>query len=212
MQQKILKLSLISLISLPLFFSATSFTHAQFIEGQDYIRTPVAGKMIDPKKIEVREFFWYGCGFCNRLEPHLQSWIKTMPKDVTFVRTPAPLNPVWEASARGYYVSEALGIRKKTHLAMFHEIHDNGNRNFDQASQAKFFSRFGVPEAKFNHLYNSFPITAKVAEVKKLTMQYKLEGVPAVVVNGKYIVSGADARVTQVIDYLVEKERKALKK
>ncbi|MDQ9019957.1 thiol:disulfide interchange protein DsbA/DsbL [Acinetobacter sichuanensis] len=207
MQQKALKLSL---VSLPLFFSAT-FTHSQFVEGQDYIRTPVVGKTVDPKIIEVREFFWYGCGFCNRLEPHLQSWIKRMPSDVTFARTPAPLNPIWEVGARSYYVSEALGIRKKNHLAMFHEIHNKSNRNFDQASQAKFFTKFGIPEAKFNSLYNSFPITAKVAEAKKLTYQYQLEGVPAVVVNGKYIVSGADAKVTQVIDYLIEKERDTLK-
>ena len=197
----------ISLISIPLFF--TSFlTHAQFIEGQDYIRTPVVGKTVDPKKIEVHEFFWYGCGFCNRLEPHLQSWLKTMPKDVTFVRTPAPLNPVWEASARGYYVSEVLGIRKKTHLAMFHEVHDKGNRNFDQASQAKFFTKFGIPEAKFNKLYNSFPIATKVANAKQLTYQYQLQGVPAVVVNGKYIVSGDNDKVIQVIDYLIKEERK----
>lgn len=197
----------LSLIGISLLLSAGA-ANAQFVEGQDYVRTPVVGKTIDPKKIEVREFFWYGCGYCNRLEPHMQSWLKKIPKDVVFTRTPAPLNPVWESNARGYYISEALGIRKKTHLALFHEIHVNGNQIFDQASQAKFFARYGVPETKFNSMYKSFAITSKIAEARKLTQQYQLQGVPAVVVNGKYIVSGDNEKVTQVIDYLIKKERK----
>ncbi|EPF71547.1 thiol:disulfide interchange protein DsbA/DsbL [Acinetobacter rudis] len=184
---------------------------AQFIEGRDYVRTAVVGKTVDPKKIEVREFFWYGCGYCYRLEPHMQAWLKKMPADVVFARTPAPINPVWESNARGYYVAEALGIRQKTHLALFHEIHVKGDKIFDQASQAKFFTRYGVTEADFNKHFQSFAVSSKVAEAKQLTMQYKLQGVPAVVVNGKYIVNGADAKVTQVVDYLVEKERQALK-
>ena len=74
---------------------------------------------------------------------------------------------------------------------------------------AKFFVNYGVPEAKFNSMYNSFAITSKVAQAKKLAQQYQLSGVPAVVVNGKYVVQGQDATVTDVVSYLVEKERKA---
>lgn len=204
--------SLVSLSSIGFsLFMVSSPVKAQFIEGQDYVRTAVVGKTVDPKKIEVREFFWYGCGYCYRLEPHMQAWLKKMPSDVVFARTPAPINPVWESNARGYYVAEELGLRKKMHLALFHEIHVNGNKVFDQASQARFFSRYGVTEADFNKRFQSFAVSAKIAEAKKLTMQYKLQGVPAVVVNGKYIVNGADAKVTQVVDYLVEKERQALK-
>lgn len=91
---------------------------------------------------------------------------------------------------------------------MFHTIHDGRQQIFDQASQAKFFARYGVPEQKFNSKFNSFDITAKVAESNKLAQQYQLTGVPAVVVAGKYVVRGEDAKVTQVIDYLLEKERK----
>ncbi|WP_117080229.1 DsbA family protein, partial [Klebsiella pneumoniae] len=74
---------------------------------------------------------------------------------------------------------------------------------------AKFFTRYGVPEQKFNSTYNSFAVTAKVAESNKLAQQYQLTGVPAVVVNGKYVVQGEDGKVTQVLNYLIEKERKA---
>ena len=182
---------------------------ANFVAGKDYTVVANPGKTVAPKgKIEVREFFWYGCPHCFKLEPHMQTWLKQIPKDVYFLRTPAAMNPVWEQGARGYFVSEALGVRKKTHIPLFHTIHDGRQQIFDQASQAKFFARYGVPEQKFNSMFNSFPITAKVAESNKLAQQYQLTGVPAVVVAGKYVVQGEDAKVTQVIDFLLEKERK----
>ena len=118
------------------------------------------------------------------------------------------MNKVWEQNARGYYVSEALGVRKKTHIPLFHAVQE-GQQIFDQASQAQFFAKYGVPAAKFNSMYNSFPISAKVAESNKLAQQYQLSGVPAVVVNGKYVVQGEDGKVTQVVDYLINLERKA---
>jgi thiol:disulfide interchange protein DsbA len=138
----------------------------------------------------------------------MQTWLKKIPSDVYFLRTPASMNKVWEQGARGYYVSEALGVRKKTHIPLFHAIHDGGQQIFDQASQAKFFAAYGVPEAKFNSMFNSFIITSKVAESNKLAQQFQLTGVPAVVVNGKYVVQGENEKVTQVVDYLLAKERK----
>ncbi len=84
-------------------------------------RKPV--KVERPGKIEVREFFWYGCPHCFKLEPHMQAWLKQLPKDVRFVRTPAAMNPLWEQGARAYYASEALGVRQKAHLQLFHDIH-----------------------------------------------------------------------------------------
>ena len=204
-----MKKFLVSGIATALFaFSATTMA-ADFVAGTDYKVLDNPGKVEVPGKIEVREFFWYGCPHCFILEPHMQTWLKKMPKDVNFVRTPAAMNPVWEQNARGYYVSEALGVRKRSHLPLFHAIHEGNQQIFDQASQAKFFVKYGIPEAKFNSMYNSFAITSKVAQAKKLAQQYQLSGVPAVVVNGKYVVQGQDAKVTDVVSYLVEKERKA---
>ena len=204
-----MKKFLLSGLATALFaFSATTMA-ADFVAGTDYKVLDNPGKVEVPGKIEVREFFWYGCPHCFILEPHMQNWLKKMPKDVNFVRTPAAMNPVWEQNARGYYVSEALGVRKRSHLPLFHAIHEGNQQIFDQASQAKFFVKYGIPEAKFNSMYNSFAITSKVAQAKKLAQQYQLSGVPAVVVNGKYVVQGQDAKVTDVVSYLVEKERKA---
>ena len=188
-------------------FSANTMA-ADYVAGKDYTVIQNPGKSAVAGKIEVREFFWYGCPHCFKLEPYMQTWLKKMPKDIYFVRTPAAMNKVWEQNARGYYVSEALGVRKKTHIPLFHAVQE-GQQIFDQASQAQFFAKYGVPAAKFNSMYNSFPISAKVAESNKLAQQYQLTGVPAVVVNGKYVVQGDDGKVVKVVEYLLNKERKS---
>ncbi|TCM64344.1 thiol:disulfide interchange protein DsbA [Acinetobacter calcoaceticus] len=181
---------------------------ADYVAGKDYTVIQNPGKSEVAGKIEVREFFSYSCGHCFKLEPFLQTWLKKLPSDVHFVRTPAAMNKSWEISARGYYVSEAAGIRKSTHIPLFNAIHKDGQQIFDQASQAKFFSQYGLSQAKFNSMFDSFAISAKVAESNKLAQQYQLTGVPAVVVNGKYVVQGDPDQVPKVIDYLIEKERK----
>lgn len=204
-----MKKALLSSIAAGVLMAFSSAAMANFVAGKDYTVLSKPGKVDVPGKLEVREFFWYGCGHCFSLEPHMQSWLKKIPKDVNFVRTPAAMNPVWEQNARGYYVSEALGVRKRSHLPLFHAIHEKGQQIFDQKSQAQFFTRYGVPEAKFNSLYNSFAITAKVSQANKLAQQYQLTGVPAVVVNGKYVVQGDNGRVIEVVNFLLDKERKA---
>lgn len=180
---------------------------ADFVAGKDYtvLANPVQVEV--PGKIEVREFFWYGCPHCFKLEPHMQTWLKNMPKDVRFVRTPAAMNPVWEQGARAYYVSEALGVRQKTHLMLFHAIHEGQKPILEKAAFAKYFTQFGIPEAKFNSTYDSFPIASKIAQAQDLAKRYQLTGVPAVTVNGKYVIQGEDGKVTQVLNYLIEKER-----
>lgn len=181
---------------------------AEFVAGKDYTVVANPVKVEVPGKIEVREFFWYGCPHCFTLEPHMQAWLKELPKDVRFVRTPASMNPVWEQGARGYYVMEALGVRKNIHLPLFHAIHKEGKQIFSQAEQANYLALYGIPQEKFNSLFNSFAITGKVAQGNRLAQQYQLSGVPAVMVNGKYVVTGEDGKVTQVVNYLIQKERK----
>ncbi len=193
-----MKKLLLSGLATAVFAISGSALAANFVAGQDYIVVPTPVQVEVPGKIEVREFFWYGCGHCFKLEPHMQTWLKKLPKDVRFVRTPAAMNPVWEQAARAYYVSEALGVRKKTNQPIL-----------EQPALAKFYTQFGIPEAKFNSTYKSFAITSKIAQAQDLAKRYQLSGVPAVTVNGKYIVQGEDAKVTQVVDYLIEKERAA---
>ncbi len=185
---------------------------ANFVAGKDYKVLATAGQVEKAGMIEVREFFWYGCPHCFRLDPFVEEWRKTKPKDVNFVRTPAALNPTWEGSARGYYAVEMLGLVEQTHVPLFNTIHEKQAPIFDEEKLATFYQRFGVDSAKFHGLYNSFAITGKVSQAKSLAQKYQLEGVPAVVVNGKYVVSGENQKVIDVTNFLIAKERGTVKK
>ena len=187
--------------------SSISMAAEPFIAGKDYTVLSPAGTVEKAGMIEVREFFWYGCPHCYKLEPHINNWLKTKPANVNFVRTPAALNPVWEQNARGYYAVELMGMTEKVHGPLFTAIHTQNQRIFDQTGLASFYQKLGVDANRFNSLFNSFAVTGKVAQSKSLAMKYKLEGVPAVVVNAKYVVKGEDAKVVQVVNYLIAKER-----
>jgi len=176
------------------------------VEGKDY--TVLAAPTTPaPGAVEVREFFWYGCPHCYALEPAIASWLKSKPSGVNFARIPAALNPVWESSARGYYVAEQLGVLEASHAALFEAVHVRKERLFDQSSLATFYSRYGVKPENFNGLYNSFSVGAKVAQSRNLAIRYQLSGVPAVVVAGKYLVTGDNARVVEVVKALVAREQ-----
>ncbi len=187
-------------------FANMSVQAADYVAGKDY-------KVLDnPEKISgdaiiVREFFWYGCPHCYSLNPHMEKWAKTKDKDVAFFKTPAALNPVWESSARGFYAAQLLGYEDKTHDALFDGIHKDGKKLFDQASLANWYASQGVDKKKFNSLYNSFAVGTKIGRSQAGAKRYQLTGVPAVVVQGKYVVSGESAKVPKVVDFLVDKVR-----
>ncbi|MDO4699791.1 MAG: thiol:disulfide interchange protein DsbA/DsbL [Moraxella sp.] len=189
----------------------STISHANFVEGKDYkvLSNPekIAGDVI-----VVREFFWYGCPHCYTLEAHMQKWAKTRAKDVAFFRTPAAMNPVWEVSARGFYAAQLMGYEEKTHQALLDTIHkDNKRVDKSQQTLADWYASQGVDKNKFNSLYNSFAVTTKVERAKQGATRYQLTGVPAVVVHGKYVVSGEESKVTQVVDFLVNKVREEKK-
>lgn len=183
-----------------------------FVAGKDYTVLSNPGKVEKPGMIEVREFFWYGCPHCYRLEPYVASWLASKPANINFVRSPAAMNPVWEQNARGYYAVELMGLTNKVHKPLFDAIHQKNQRLFDQKSLANFYQGYGVDSNKFNAMFNSFAVSGKIAQSKQLAQAYQLDGVPALVVNGKYVVKGEDQKVIQVVNYLINKERAVVKK
>ena len=184
---------------------------ATFQAGKDYkvLDNP---ETITGSAIIVREFFWYGCPHCYNLNPYMEQWAKTKAKDVAFFKTPAALNPVWEANARGFYAAQLLGFENKTHDALFNAIQKDGKKLFDQDSLSKWYASQGVDAKKFNSLYNSFAVSTKVGRSKEGAMRYQLSGVPAVVVQGKYVVTGEGPEVVKTVNYLVDKVRAEKKK
>jgi len=191
---------------------------AQFLEGVEY--TLVNPQPVETgSKVEVREFFWYGCPHCFSLEPSVAKWLKTMPKNAQFVRTPAVFNEQWAVHARAYYAFEALGITTKMHNALFHALHVDKRPLNDANSIAAFVAEKGADRTAFLDAYNSFGMQANVNRATQAGRAYNIDSVPTLIVDGKYMtnanIAGGFDRAMQVVDFLVKKaaaERSAAKK
>lgn len=192
--------------------ASSAFAAEPYIAGKDYTVLSSPGTVEKPGQIEVREFFWYGCPHCYRLEPYVAAWLAKKPADVNFVRSPAAMNTTWEQNARGYYAVDLMGLTDKVHKPLFDAIHQKQQQIFNQVALANFYKGYGVDVAKFNGMYNSFAVSGKIAQSKQLGQKYQLDGVPAIVVNGKYVVKGEDQKVVDITNYLISKERLLLKK
>jgi len=191
---------------------------AQFLEGVEYTR--VAPQPVETgSKVEVREFFGYGCPHCYTLEPSLDKWLKTLPKNTQFVRTPAVFNEAWAVHARAYYAFEALGITATMHYALFHALHAEKRPLNSADSLAAFVAEKGGDRAAFLDAYNSFGMQANLNRALQVARAYNLDSVPTLIVDGKYMtnanIAGGYDKVTKVLDFLVKKaaaERSAPKK
>lgn len=195
-----------TLTAIALGIGIASSASANFVEGTDY-KVLANPENIANDVVVVRTFFWYGCPHCYSLEPHMERWAKTRASDVAYFRTPAAMNPLWEVNARGFYAVQEMGMLDKTHAALFDAIHKDGKRLFSQGTLADWYATQGVDKTKFNSLYNAFSVTTKVERSNAGATRYNVQGTPAVVVQGKYVVAGSDAKVPQVVDFLVNKVR-----
>ncbi len=163
--------------------------------------------------IEVLEVFWYGCPHCYDLEPTLARWQARQAPDVAFRRMPAVFRPSWFLHAKAYYTAEALGVLDKIHAPFFKALHADKKELDDEESLAEFFAGFGVDKKEFSQVFNSFTVEGKVEQAKQAIQRFGIDGVPAIVVNGKYLTSGSMAGsydgALAVVDFLVARERTA---
>ncbi|WP_188707047.1 thiol:disulfide interchange protein DsbA/DsbL [Polaromonas eurypsychrophila] len=163
-------------------------------------------------KIEVVEFFWYSCPHCNRFEPALEEWINKAPKDVVVRRVPVSFRPDFEPQQRLYYVLEAMNKVEELHKKVFLAIH--GEKQLLNTAEliAAWAEKQGLNKVKFLEMYNSFGIATKARKATQLQDAYKVDGVPALGVGGRFYTSGELAknmdRALQVTDYLVVQARK----
>jgi protein dithiol oxidoreductase (disulfide-forming) len=158
-------------------------------------------------KIEVLEFFWYGCIHCYNLEPKLESWLKTLPKDVEFRRVPAIFNERWGHDASIFYAFEALGVLDKVHRPFFDAIHRDRLRTDNWQSLSLWLEKQGVDPKKFETTFKSFGVQSKTKRAIRLTSGYKIDGTPAMAVQGRYTVPSSEAMLN-VVDHLVAQVRK----
>lgn len=205
----------IAFITLFLFMASGIARAAEFEEGVEYKR--VAEQPTETgDKIEVLEFFWYGCPHCYQFEPVLSNWLKTKPNNVEFVRVPAVFRPEWKVHARTYYALQAMGVGEKYHTDIFHAIHKDKKNIFSFDAMTDFLVSKGVNKEEFEAAYNSFAIDGQVRKAIKKIKAYAITGVPAMGVNGKYLVGGKEAGTYEnklrIVDYLIKKEAAAAKK
>jgi thiol:disulfide interchange protein DsbA len=161
-------------------------------------------------KIEVLEFFWYGCIHCYNLEPKLDTWLKTLPKDVEFRRVPAIFNERWGHDAAIYYAFEALGLVDKLHRPLFDAIHRDRLRTDRWPELSAWLEKNGVDAKKFEATVKSFGVQSKTKGAARMTAAYKIDGTPAMAVHGRYTVPSSDAMLGTV-NTLVGQVRKQQK-
>lgn len=164
-------------------------------------------------KVEVIEFFWYGCPHCYHLEPDMIAWLKTKPANVEFIRQPAVFSDLWGKHAKAFFTAEALGVSEKTHADFFDAIQNKKQKLTDEDELAKFFTAHGVKVEDFKAAYNSFGVDAKMRQAETMAARYGVTGVPALIVNGKYRVTATTAKSQEnmltVTNQLIEQESKA---
>lgn len=179
-------------------------------EGIDYtvLSTPQPTETGD--KIEVLEVFMYSCPHCFHLEPTLDKWQETKPANVEFRRMPAVFGPRPDLQARAFYAAELLGVEDKFTLAMFDTLHVKKQKVTDENAVVAVAEGAGIDGAEFRKALDSFFVNMKVNRARDATKNYGIDGVPAVVVNGKYRTSPAQATgregMVKVIDHLIARE------
>lgn len=186
--------------------------------GTNYkILVPTQPTNVSPDKVEVVEVFWYGCPHCYSLEPFLKNWEQKKPAYVQFTRIPVVWGPVHRAHARLFYTFAVLNKGPALHEAAFAEI-QRGNQlvSSDPAEteriQAAFAKRHGVSEEEFRNTYNSMGVQTRLSRAEDLTRRYRVEGVPLMVINGKYTAdvssAGGQNELIALINDLAAREQK----
>ena len=193
-------------------FTAAPVVRAEIVEGRDYTVLPHPQPTHSGNNIEVIEFFWYGCPHCYQLHPHIKAWLKRMPKDVNFRYVPAIFRPSWVPGARIFYALEILGARDRLHDKVYDAIHvDKIDLNKEDVL-FDWVAKQGIDRQKFIDAYNSFSVQNQdVPRSMNMSKSYNLAGVPALVVDGKYVTSGRMGGTPQdtirILDELIEKVR-----
>jgi protein dithiol oxidoreductase (disulfide-forming) len=143
-------------------------------------------------KIEVLEFFWYGCIHCYNLEPKIETWLQKLPQDVEFRRVPAVFNDRWAHDAAIFYAFDALGLLDKLHRPFFDAIHRERLRSDNWQALSAWLEKQGVDVKKFESTVKSFAVQSKTKRAIRLTSDYKIDGTPAMAVHGRYTVASAE--------------------
>ncbi|MBL4621838.1 MAG: thiol:disulfide interchange protein DsbA/DsbL [Immundisolibacteraceae bacterium] len=195
-------------VSLLTLFAGNAFS------AERYKMLSTAQPTSSPDKVEVVELFWYGCNHCHDLEPVLQQWLKTKADYIEYVRVPAVFRENWMPLARAWYLIDTLELGDQVHLNLFKAIHVKKLNMNNLGLLRSFFGNQGVSAEQFDKVYNSFSIDSQVRNAAKLTRDYQITGVPAIIVNGRYMTSvsltGSHQALMDEVDALAAKEAEVM--
>ena len=201
------------------FFALTlsAGASAQPAPGKDYQLINPVQPTASGTKVEVIEFFYYGCPGCNSLQAPLENWLKRKPKDIEFRRAPVVFQDAWLPFTTAYYAFDAMGLVDKLHRPLFSAIHeqrvlsDKGLLK-DQKPLFDWVAKQGVDRQKFVDVYNSFGVRSRTNRSIELPGNYQVTSTPSLVVDGKYLTTpamvGSYERFFQVLDQVIAMARK----
>ncbi len=188
---------------------------SDFIEGTHFVKLSQPGPAPVSGKVEVVEFFWYGCPHCYAFEPSLDTWQKKLPADVEFRRIPVAFREApFVAHQRIYFALDAMGLVDALHRKVFSAIHLDRLRLDKLPEIVDFVSKNGVDGAKFSEAFNSFSVQTKIRQAKQLSEVYRIDGVPTLGIQARFYTSvslaGSPERTLAVADSLIQRSRKKI--
>ncbi len=180
--------------------------------GTDFLKLDKPAPVEAPVgKVEVVEFFWYNCPHCNQFEPALEAWVKKLPKDVMFRRAPIAFQDVFVPQQKLFYALDSLGLVGKLHAKVFAAVHVEKQNLSSAEAITDWIVKQGLDKAKFLEQFNSFDTTNKANRARQLQNAYRVEGVPALGVAGRFYTDGSIAkgmdRALQVVNFLMAEVR-----
>ena len=209
MKRREFALTLASASLLPLAAQAA----VEPVEGRQYTKVSSPQPVLVPGKTEVIEFFGYWCPHCNELEPSLEAWVKKLPADVNFRRIPVAWQAMHKPFQQLYYALEAMGVSPEFHGKVFRAVHGDRLRLETDAGLAAFAGANGLDKTKLADLMKGFTVASKCQTATKAFKTFGIDGVPTLVVDGRYITSpalaGGEAPVFDVLDALIRKGKSA---
>ncbi|WP_338845504.1 thiol:disulfide interchange protein DsbA/DsbL [Massilia sp. W12] len=174
-------------VGITLLALGASQLQAQANEGYTTLQNPLPTE--SGKKVEVIEFFWYGCPHCNDFDPYLEDWVKKQGDKIAFKRIPANFRESFVPQQKTYYALEAMGKLEQYHSKIFAAIHKERQKLDTEAQLTDFLVKNGIDKAKFQEAFNSFSVQTKARRASGLQGDYRIDGVPTIVINGRYITS-----------------------
>jgi thiol:disulfide interchange protein DsbA len=165
-------------------------------------------------KIEVIEFFWYGCPACYKIEPLIEAWIPKLAPDTEFRRVPAVFNDRWALDAAIFYTFEAMGLVERLHRPLFDAIHRERLRTDQKGAFEQWLARHGVDARKFEETSKSFGVQSRLRRAAREAVAYRIEGTPTLAVHGRYTITVEQARtferMIEIADHLIAATRRTL--